>query len=129
MAALGFFLSYFFIKNGYEKYNLFFGGVCVLMIAVVWIVPYLHTKSLAKSLADGKIIDAEIYESHIDIGSGAGGWSIELDGSAEIEEFDNIFMIFADKEKCFAIPQRVIEPEVYNEVKAILLSGTKPKDK
>ena len=43
-----------------------------------------------------------------------------------LEEFDNIIMIFSGKDRAFAIPERVIEPEFYNEIRAILMSGTDP---
>ena len=79
-------------------------------------------------MADGKTIEAEIYPTHIDIGHGKGSWSIELDGRSQIQEFDNIIMIFTDHDRAFAIPERVIEPEVYNEVRAILTSGTEPDE-
>lgn len=128
LAAVIFFITYFIGDNQYGIYNMFFGIVSLVMIAVIWVVPYLHIKSMAKLLADGKTIETEIYPTHIDIGRDDGAWSIELDGSSEIEEFDNIFMIYTQKGQNFAIPERVIEPEIYNEIRAILLSGTKPKD-
>lgn len=128
LAAVIFFIAYFIGDNKYNGYNMFFGIVSLVMIAVIWVVPHLHIKSMAKLLADGKTIETEIYPTHIDIGRDDGAWSIELDGSSEIEEFDNIFMIYTQKGQNFAIPERVIEPEIYNEIRAILLSGTKPKD-
>ncbi len=128
IAAVAFVISYFLIKNEYRDFNLFFGVLCLIMIGVIWIIPHFHIKNLARNMANGKIIEAEIYQSHIDIGSGSGAWSIELDGSCELEEFDNIFMIAVPDGKNFAIPQRVIEPEIYNELKAILVSGTSPKE-
>ncbi len=125
-AAVAFFLTYFLTDSRYNAYHLGFGIFCLVMTAAVWLVPHWHTKSLAKMMADGKTVEAEIYPTHIDIGKDDGAWSIELDGTSEIKEFDGIFMISTPKEHHFAIPQRVIEPEVYNEIKAILLSGTKP---
>lgn len=127
-AGLIFLLTYFFTDSQYNQYNLFFGILCFFMIAVIGLVPHFHMKSLARLMADGKTVDAEIYPTHIDIGKDDGAWSIELDGKAEIAEFDNIIMIYTDDEKSFAIPERVIEPEVYNEIKAILLSGTMPEE-
>ena len=127
-AGLIFLLTYFFTDSQYNQYNLFFGILCFFMIAVIGLVPHFHMKSLARLMADGKTVDAEIYPTHIDIGKDDGAWSIELDGKAEIAEFDNIIMIYTDDEKNFAIPERVIEPEVYNEIKAILLSGTMPEE-
>lgn len=127
-ASVIFFVIYFTTKSEYSVHNLFFGIICLVMIALLWLVPHFHIKSLAKMLADGKLIEAEIYPTHIDIGQGEGAWTIELDGKAKIEEFDNIFMIYADKDKSFAIPERVIEPELYNEIRAILMSGTQPAE-
>lgn len=127
LAAVIFFLTYFLTNSQYDSYHLFFGILCLVMIAVVWTVPYFHMKSLAKIMADGKTVEAEIYPTHIDIGRDDGAWSIELDGSAEIAEFDGIIMIYTNNDQSFAIPERVIEPEVYNEIKAILLSGTVPE--
>ncbi len=126
LAAVTFFLVYFMTNSQYNSHNLFFGILCLIMIAVIWLVPHFHIKSLAKMMADGKTIEAEIYPTHIDIGREDGAWSIELDGKSEIREFDSIFMIYTPKGQGFAIPQRVIEPEVYHEIQAILLSGTKP---
>ena len=96
------------------------------MIAVIWIVPQIYLRSMAKMLADGNKIEAEIYPTHIDIGRDDGKWSIDLDGRSAIEEFDNIIMIFSEKDRAFAIPERVIEPEYYNEIRAMLMSGTDP---
>lgn len=128
IAAVVFFVTYFATESSYNSYNLFFGIICFAMIAVIWIVPHLHLKSMAKMMADGKIIELEIYPTRLDIGRDDGAWTIELDGTSEISEFDNIFMIYTQKGQSFAIPKRVIEPELYNDVKAILLSGTTPKD-
>ena len=126
-AGLIFLLTYFFTDSQYNQYNLFFGILCFFMIAVIGLVPHFHMKSLARLMADGKTVDAEIYPTHIDIGKDDGAWSVELDGKAEIAEFDGIIMIY-DDDRSFAIPERVIEPEVYNEIKAILLSGTMPEE-
>lgn len=126
-AAVVFAVVYFTSTSEFNQFNLFFAGVSLAMIAVIWIVPHMHLKSMAKLLADGKTMEAEIYPTHVDIGREDGQWTIELDGSATIEEFDNIIMIYNKKDRAFAIPERVIEPEIFNEVRAILLSGTQPK--
>lgn len=128
IAAVVFFVTFFTTKSQYNQYNLFFGIVCLVMIAAIWLVPHFYLKNLAKNMADGRTIDAEIYPTHIDIGKDEGEWSIELDGKSQIEEFDNIIMIFTEKDRAFAIPERVIEPEFYNEIRAILLSGTEPNE-
>lgn len=127
VAAVIFFIVYFTSNSKFNEYNIVFGIVSLVMIAVIWIVPHLHLKSMSKMLADGKTIEAEIYPTRIDIGRDDGQWCIELDGSSRIEEFDNIIMIFTKKDRAFAIPERVIEPELFNEIRAILMSGTMPK--
>ena len=127
IASVVFFFVYFTAETEFKGYNLFFGIFCLLMIGAIWIVPHIYLKSMAKMLADGRNIEAEIYPTHIDIGRDDGEWSIELDGTSQIEEFDNIIMIYTAKDRAFAIPERVIEPEVYNEIRAILLSGAEPK--
>ena len=128
IASVIFFYVYFSSDSQFKEYDLFFGIFSLIMIAVIWIVPHLYLKSLTKKLADGNNIEAEIYPTHIDIGRDDGEWKIELDGTSSIIEFDNIFMIFTEKDRAFAIPERVIEPELYNEVRAILLSGTNPAE-
>ena len=127
LAGTLFLIMYFFTDSQYNQYNLFFGIFCFLMIAAIGLVPRFHMKSLAKIMADGKTVEAEIYPTHIDIGKEEGAWTVELDGKAEIAEFDGIIMIY-DGDRSFAVPERVIEPEVYNEIKAILLSGTMPEE-
>ena len=128
IAAVIFFVVYFTTDSQFNHYNLIFGIISLLTIAAIWIIPHLYLKNMSRMMADGKTIKAEIYPTHIDIGHGKGSWSIELDGRSQIQEFDNIIMIFTDHDRAFAIPERVIEPEVYNEVRAILTSGTEPDE-
>lgn len=118
------FFTLFFITG--EVSDAVFGSISLIFIAVLLVVPNLHMRSMAKSMADGKLIEAEIYPDSIEIGSGEGAWKIELDGTSSIKEFDNIIMIFADKNRSFAIPERAIEPDFLPEIKAILLAGTSP---
>lgn len=128
VAAVIFFVVYFTTESEYNDYNIFFGIVCLVTIAAICTVPHFYMKNMAKMMADGKTIEAEIYPTHIDIGNGEGKWSILLDGRSYIEEKDGIIMIFTEKDRTFVIPKRVIEPEVYNEISAILKSGTQPAD-
>ncbi len=127
-ASLSFLVAYIKLDDEFKSMNLFFCIFCAVMTVLIWTVPYFHLKYLSKKMADGKTVNAEIYQERIDIGSGSGAWSIELDGSSELAEFDNMFMICTPKDQSFAIPQRIIEPELLNDVKAILYSGTKPKE-
>lgn len=128
IASAAFFFFYFTVNNELRRYNLFFGIFCAVMSILVIAVPRLHMKNLSKRMADGKEIEVEIYPDHLEIGRDDGAWSIELDGSSEISEFDDIFLIVTPKNQSFAIPGRVMEPELYNEIRAILLSGTRPEE-
>lgn len=118
------FFIVFFMTGGIS--NVIFGCISLIFIAVLLIVPNLHMKSMAKTMADGKTIEAEIYPDSIEIGRDDGAWKIELDGTSKIQEFDNIIMIFADHNRSFAIPERAIEPDYLPEIKAILFAGTTP---
>lgn len=128
MASAAFCVAYFTSNSRFKNYDLFFCIFCLIMIALIWLIPHLHIKSMSRTAADGKKVEAEIYPDHIDIGEGKGAWTIELDGNCELSEFENIFMISLQDGRNFAIPERVIEPEIYNEVKAILIAGTRPKE-
>ncbi len=128
LASVGFWMAYFLRDGEWKNMNLFFAIFCLVMILLIWLVPFLHIRSLSRNAADGKTIHAEIYPDHIDIGEGSGAWSIDLDGNCELSEFENIFMISLSDGRNFAIPERVLEPEVYNEVQAILVAGTRPTE-
>ncbi|MGN0537602.1 MAG: hypothetical protein ACI4M3_06465 [Acutalibacteraceae bacterium] len=127
VAAVAFFISALFGDGNYKGYNIFFSVICLALIAVIWLVPHLHMKSMAKMIADGQKTEAEIYPTHINIGRDDGAWTIPLDGSCQIIEAENIIMIFTPKGQ-FPIPERAIEPEYLSEIKAILAAGTYPKD-
>lgn len=127
IAAIAFFVSALFGDGNYKSYNIFFSVICLALIAVIWLVPHLHMKSMAKMIADGQKTEAEIYPTHINIGRDDGAWTIPLDGSCQIIEAENIIMIFTPKGQ-FPIPERAIEPEYLSEIKAILAAGTYPKD-
>lgn len=118
------FFVVFFMAGGVS--NIVFGCISLIFIAVLLVVPNLHMRSMAKSMADGKLIEAEIYPDSVEIGRDDGAWKIELDGTSRIQEFDNIIMIFADHNRSFAIPERAIDPDFLPEIKGILLAGTIP---
>lgn len=118
------FFVVFFMTGGVS--NIVFGCISLIFIAVLLVVPNLHMRSMAKDMADGKLIEAEIYPDSVEIGRDDGAWKIELDGTSRIQEFDNIIMIFADHNRSFAIPERAIDPDFLPEIKGILLAGTTP---
>lgn len=118
------FFAVFFMTGNVS--NIVFGCISLIFIAVILLVPNIHMKSMAKAMADGKLIEAEIYPDSVEIGRDDGAWKIELDGTSRIREFDNIIMIYAAHNRSFAIPERAIEPDFLPEIKGILLAGTTP---
>ncbi len=124
LAAGAFLYAYFFTDSQYNSYNLFFGIFCMVMIPLLWVVPRLHLRSTSKMMADGKTIQAVIASDEIRIGSGAGAWSIPLDNTAELQEFDGILMITDAEGRGFSIPERAAGKENYAQIKAILSNGT-----
>lgn len=127
LATVAFFAAFLLGDVNYTGYNLCFSIVCLVLIAVIWLVPHLHMKSMAKMIADGHKVEAEIYPTHIDIGRDDGAWSIPLDGSCQIIEAEQIIMILTAKGQ-FLIPERAIEPEYLSEINAILAAGTTPRE-
>lgn len=121
--AVLFFVAFFMTGN---VSNIVFACISLIFIAVILLVPNIHMRSMAKSMADGKLIEAEIYPDSLEIGRDDGAWKIELDGTSQIREFDNIIMIYAAHNRSFAIPERAIEPDFLPEIKGILLAGTTP---
>ena len=99
-----------------------------LLIGVIWLVPRQGMKMRARALADGKNIHVSIYPDEVVIGEGAGAWEIPLDGTSEIEEFDNMLVLFAKGDRMLCIPLRSIEPAVLPEVEAMLFAGSRPKE-
>mgnify|MGYP001375491346 CR=1 FL=1 len=128
LCAVGilFFVSFFFLSGGYNSLTL--GILSFLLIGVIWLVPRQGMKMRARALADGKNIHVSIYPDEVVIGEGAGAWEIPLDGTSEIEEFDNMLVLFAKGDRMLCIPLRSIEPAVLPEVEAMLFAGSRPKE-
>ena len=123
-AAAVVFLVTYFMKN--DARSLPISIICVLFIAVIWIVPQQGMKRRAKELADGKEIHMEIYPDSMVIGEGENRWELPLDGNCECEQYKNLFMIYY-KEHTIILPLRTVEPAVLPEVQAMIISGTTPK--
>ena len=97
--------------------------LCLLLIGILWLVPWYGLNARAKTLADGKKISLEIFPDIVQIGKGAGYWEIPLDGSAQIA-FLPQSMALHFEDKLLIIPLRSVEPAVLPEVHAMLVAGT-----
>lgn len=118
------FLFTYFMKN--DARSLPISIICVLLIAVIWIVPQQGMKNRAKQLADGKEIHMEIYPDSIVTGEGEDRQEIPLDGSCEFEQHRNLYLIYY-KNQTVILPLRSVEPAVMPEIQAMIISGTTPK--
>lgn len=108
--------------------NLVMSIVSLLLIAAIWLVPNIGMKKRSEELADGREIAMQIYPDEIQIGEGTHAWSIELDGTSRLAEFDGVIAIFTPEERIAALPVRVIDPADLPDIQAMLVAGTRPKD-
>ena len=108
--------------------SLVFACICVLLIAVVWIVPELGLRRHSRRLASGEEIAMEIYPDAVVITRGQEETEFPLDGESTFSaQYENIIVLF-HKEKMAILPIRSVEPGVLPEVQAMLIAGTKPRD-
>lgn len=119
-------LIFFFsgLTQGRQGENLLrLSVICLLLIGVLWFVPWRGLNARAKDLADGKKISLEIFPDALQIGRGDGYWEIPLDGSARLALLPRL-MVLHFEDKLLIIPLRSVEPAVLPEVHAMLVSGT-----
>lgn len=101
--------------------------VCLILIAVVWVVPELGLRSQAKKRADGREFSLEIYPDAITVGQGGDEWEIPLNGEAMCAQYGN-HLVLSYKGKMVILPLRCVEPGVLPEVQAMIMAGTTPRD-
>ena len=116
-----------FVQHQDDVNSLIFAGVCVLVMAVVWIVPAIGLRAQAKRLANGKEVDLEIYPDIIEIGKGDGYWEIPLDGTSLCTQRNNLIILTTPDGKMLILPLRSVEPNVLPEVQAMIVAGTRPE--
>lgn len=108
--------------------NLVMSIVSLLLIGAIWLVPHIGMKKRAEELADGTEIAMQIFPDEIQIGEGKRAWSIELDGTSRLAEFDGMLAVFTPEERVAALPVRAIDPADLPDIQAMLAAGTRPKD-
>lgn len=124
IAAALFFVSYFLYQGGY---NLVLGILSLVLIAVIWLVPYFDMRKRAEEIAGGKKVEVEIYPDEVVVGSGEGQWEIPLDGTSNFEEFDDLMVLFTPKNAILAMPMRAMEPSVIADIQGMLIAGCIPE--
>lgn len=123
LLIISFFVSFF---KHEETSSIVLGSLCIIMLAVIWVVPDLIIRNHAKQLARGDNICVEIFPDEIVIGNDKSEKTILLDGTCKYVEFNNMFIIFPPKEGMVIIPIRAVEPDFLPDVEAMLLAGTLP---
>lgn len=101
--------------------------VCILLIAVVWVVPELGLRSQAKKRADGREFSLEIYPDAITVEQSGDEWEIPLDGETECAQYGN-HLVLSREGKMVILPLRCVEPGVLPEVQAMIMAGTTPRE-
>lgn len=126
IAAAGFFISYIFGQN----YNwLIFSVICLLVIAAIWIVPYVQLRRLAKENAKGNIIRAKVREDMIEITGENSTWEIPLDKTSRLSQKGSLMIFHTENGQLFAIPERAVSGGMLPKIKSIVKKGTRPYEK
>lgn len=116
-----------FIADGFTG-AMVMAVVCVILIAVIWLVPELGMRHQAKKQASGEEFTMEIYPDSIVVEKNGQEWEIPLDGeSASCAQYENIVALFYQG-KIVILPLRCVEPAVLPEVQAMIIAGTLPHE-
>lgn len=108
--------------------SLAFAVICLLLIAVVWIVPEWGLRRQSRRLASGEEMVMEIYPDSVVVTRGQEEMEFPLDGESTFcAQYETIIVLFYQG-KMAILPLRSIEPAVLPEIQAMLLAGTKPRE-
>jgi hypothetical protein len=125
LVVLILFLISFFIYG--NIINIIMVFICAAVASAIWFVPHvLMKRQLENQKYRNKEINVEIYPDEIEI-EGDTEWEINLDGTSELKDCDDMFILFLPNNHIFPIPKRVIEPSVMLDIESMLRAGTSPK--
>lgn len=115
----------FFVSFGFYggAHNLVLGILSLLLIPVLWLVPYFYLSARAKEIAGGSKTEVEIYPDEVVASSQEVRHVISLDGTSRYEEFDDLMTLITPQGAFFAIPMRAIEPAVIADIQGMLIAG------
>lgn len=111
-------------QNNKNPNHLVFAVLSAILIVVILVVPWVGLNNQAKRLADGHVVNMEVYPDSIVMGSGEGKWEIPLDGSVSRIEYKNLLILDAKPDQMVILPLRCVEPAVLPEVEAMIVAGT-----
>ena len=107
---------------------LFFAGISLLVIAVIWIVPRFALRKRARELAQDSELHLQIYPDVVEV-YGKGGehlWDVPLDNTYICRRIGNLLFISKTDGKSLLLPLRCVEPALLPEIQAMIFSGTVP---
>lgn len=99
----------------------------VLSVIVIWTIPILSRKKLAKKFCSGEEISAEIFPDKITMKIKDSEKEVLFDGACECEEVAGIILIYPKDAETIMIPMRAIEPEFLPDVQAMIFAGAQPR--
>lgn len=107
---------------------LFFAGISLLVIAVIWIVPRFALKKRAHEIAQDSEVHLQIYPDVIEVyGKGREClWEIPLNNTCMCRRIGNLLWIHKPGGKSLLLPLRCVEPALLPEIQAMIFSGTIP---
>lgn len=108
-----------------NPYYVWLSIYAVVFLALIWIIPSIGVRRIVKRMFFNEEITAEIFTDRIEIQRVNQKRDINLDGSCNYEEYDNMIIISSPCDGLsLIIPIRAIEPEFRAEVQAMLLAGS-----
>ena len=73
-----YFLIDFFLSDVRRPFPLVMAGICVIVVAAIWLVPYFGMRAQAKKSVTGKPFHVVVEEKRIRIGVGEKEWQIPV---------------------------------------------------
>lgn len=114
LLIIAFALYVFQIVSGTaNSLSMFLAGICVLLLAAVWYMPYHHRKTVAKAAeSEDKQYSMHVFSDHISIKHDEGIYKIEFsDNKVQVREFSDLFVIYIGKTNLFILPKRCLEED------------------
>lgn len=128
VVALAVFLGSYFVYG--NTVNIIMSVVCAVVLAMLWLIPHIIMRREVRA-QEGRErqTTVEFYPDEIEVSTGDKQWEIQLNATAQLEEYDDMFILYLPNTQIFPIPIRAIEPSVLGDIGSMLKAGTKPREK
>lgn len=111
-------------KNKYYGYLMIIPIICIF---VIWALPLLSIRRLAKEFFSGEEINAEVYPDKIKLKLKDKTREIKLNHSVKHEEIGGMILLYPEGESTVMIPIRAIDSKDLPDVQAMIFAGASPK--